>query len=334
MTGLDHGREALIKGYRPITDIAMTDISQIDLNLLKVLILLAEEQNATRVAARTGQAQSTVSADLKKLREVFGDELFVRHARGLKPTARMDTLLPQLKAWLRTLQAIVEPPVFDPKSASRTFVVVAGDYSEWLILPKLCAILAEEAPGIRIAVVHHVMGRAQKMFEAGEIDLSLSVPRLAADTLRSVLVVEDRYCIVARRGHPRLSGPSISLDQFCREFHAVTVRDDNIFEPTTTDRTLAALGRERRKLFITRNYSSALRVVEQTDLIAMGLHGILPHYPELQAFPTPFDINPMRILATWHERSHTDPAHMWLRRRLADVMRTAKTGEAGTHDAP
>lgn len=305
----------------------MIDISQIDINKLRVLLLLAEEQKTTRVAARLGQAQSTVSRDLQQMRDLFGDQLFVRHARGLKPTARMESLLPDLQNLFRTLQAIVEPPVFDPKTANRTFIVVAGDYSEWLILPKLCAVLATEAPGIRIAVLHAVMGRAQKLFEAGEIDLALSVPRLAADWLISSPLIEDTYCVVARRGHPRLAGPEITLDQFCHELHAVTVRDDNILEPTTTDRTLAGLGRKRQALYITRNYSSALRVIEQTDLIGMGLHGILPLHPKLQAFPVPFEIVPMRILATWHERSQADPGHMWLRRRLSEVVRQGKVGE-------
>ncbi len=299
----------------------MIDINQIDINQLRVLLLLAEENNATRVADRLGVSQPTISGDLKKMRALFGDPLFVRHARGLKPTARMESLLPELQNLFRTLQAIVEPPVFDPKMASRTFVVVAGDYSEWLILPKLCAVLAEEAPGIRIAVIHPVMGRAQKLFETGEIDLALSVPRLAAPWLKSSPLVEDTYCVVARRGHPRLSGPTITLDEFCSELHAVTVRDDNILEQTTTDRTLAGLGRKRQGLYITRNYSSALRVIEQTDLIGMGLHGILPLHPKLQAFPIPFDIVPMRILATWHERSQSDLGHMWLRRRLVEVAR-------------
>ncbi len=299
----------------------MIDISQIDLNLLRVLLLLAEELNVTRVAERMGQSQSTISSDLKKLRTLFNDQLFVRQSRGLKPTARLDALVPQLRNLIRSLEAIVEPPVFHPKSASRTFQIVAGDYSELLIMPKLCAVLAAEAPGIRVAVVHHVMGRAQKMFEAGELDLAISVPRLTAPSLQSRLLIEDPYCVVARRGHPRLTGPEISLDQFCQELHAVTVRDDNIFEPTTTDRTLAALGRERRQLFITRNYSSALRVIEQTDLIGMGLGGILPLHPSLQAFPVPFDLKPMRLLTTWHERSQNDPAHIWLRRRLAEVVK-------------
>ncbi len=303
----------------------MIDISQIGINQLQVLLLLAEEQSATRVAARLGQAQSTISGDLRQMRALFGDKLFVRHARGLKPTARMEGLLPELKSLFRTLQAIVEPPVFDPKTANRTFVVVAGDYSEWLILPQLCAALADEAPGIRIAVVHAVMGRAQKLFETAEIDLALSVPRLAAPWLKSTPLVEDTYCVVARRGHPRLTGPAITLDQFCNELHATTVRDDNILEPTTTDRTLAGLGRKRQALYITRNYSSALRVIEQTDLIGMGLHGILPLYPKLQAFPVPFDILPMRILATWHERSQADPGHLWLRRRLGEVVRQGRT---------
>lgn len=299
----------------------MTDIRDVDLNLLKVLNLLAEELSVTRAAARLGQAQGTVSADLKKLREIFDDQLFLRHPRGLKPTPRMEMLTPQLHDLMRALDTIVKPPIFDPKTASRTFQIVAGDYSEWLILPKLCAVLAEEAPGLRIAVVHHIMGRAQKMFEAGELDLALSVPRLTAPWLQSRPLIKDTYCVVARKGHPRLSGPTISLDQFCEELHAVTVRDDNIFEPTTTDRTLAGMGRSRRLLFITRNYSSALRVVEQTDLIAMGLHGILPLYPNLQAFPAPFDIVPMRLLISWHERLQNDPGHIWLRRRLAEVAR-------------
>jgi DNA-binding transcriptional LysR family regulator len=244
--------------------------------------------------------------------------------RLLKPTARLEALLPELLGLLRRLEAVIEPPVFDPKTASRTFQIIAGDYSEWLILPKLCAALAAEAPGIRIAVVHHVMGRAQRMFEADELDLSLSVPRLSAPWLQSRPLIEDRYCIVARKGHPRLKGPTISLEEFCREAHAVTVRDDNIFEPTTTDRMLAEMGLERRQILLTRNYSSALRVIEQTDLIGMGLHGILPLYPNLQAFPAPFQIGPMRLLVTWHERHQNDPAHAWLRRRITEVAKQSK----------
>ncbi len=128
----------------------MPDISEIDLNLLKVLQLLAEERSVTRVAERLGRTQSTVSADLKKLRAQFGDPLFVRHARGLQPTARMESLVPHLKVVMHSVDALVAPPIFDPATAQRTFQIVAGDYSEWLIIPRLCSILAAEAPGIRL----------------------------------------------------------------------------------------------------------------------------------------------------------------------------------------
>ncbi len=298
----------------------MIDIRKVDLNLLKVLSLLAEEQNVSRVAERLGCSQSTISADLKKLRTMLGDPLFIRHQRGLRPTPRLEALAPQLEAWLRGLSAIVEPPVFDPKAANRTFLVIAGDYSEWVILPKLIQVLAQEAPGIRIAIVHAVMGRAEKMFEQGEIDLALSVPRLSAPSLQSRQLVDDRYCVVARRNHPRLKG-NITLDQFCNELHAVTVRDENILERTTTDRTLAELGRERRAAYLTRNFASELRMIGQTDLIGMGLDGLLEHFPGLQSFPVPFAITPYRILATWHERSQSDPGHAWLRQKLAEVVR-------------
>ncbi len=302
----------------------MLDITKIDLNLLKTLILLAEEQSVSRVAKRLGRSQPTVSADLKKLREAIGDPLFVRHTRGLRPTPRVEALIPELKTWLAQLAAMIEPPVFNPRTANRTFLVVAGDYSEWVILPRLAQALATEAPGIRIAVVHAVMGRAEKMFEAGEIDLALSVPRLTANSLQSRQLVEDRYVVVCRREHPRIRN-NVTLDQFCQELHAVTVRDENILERTTTDRTLAALGRERRAAYITRNFASELRVIEQTDLIGMGLERMLEHFPGLISFPVPFAITPYRILATWHERSQADPGHAWLRGRLADVMKPSRS---------
>ncbi len=302
----------------------MTDITKIDFNLLKTLALLVEEQSVSRVAVRMDLKQPTVSASLKKLREIFDDPLFVRHPHGLRPTPRTEALAPELKAWIRGLELIVEPPVFVPASANRTFFVVAGDYSEWIILPKLCATLAREAPGVRIAVVHAVMGRAQKMFEAGEIDLALSVPRLSAPWLKSRRLLDDSYCVVARKGHPRI-GSTLTLDDYCREPHCATVRDDNILERTTTDRILADMGRERHITYYTRNFSAALHMVENTDLIGMGLRRTLPKYPNLKAYPVPFTLPPYTILATWHERAQLDPAHSWLRERLAEAATSAAT---------
>ena len=62
----------------------MDDIRKIDLNLLGVLDALLDERNVTRAAARLGYTQPTVSGMLTRLRDLFGDPLFVRTQRGLR----------------------------------------------------------------------------------------------------------------------------------------------------------------------------------------------------------------------------------------------------------
>ncbi len=62
------------------------DLAQFDLNLLKVFLALIEEGSVTSAGDRLGQAQSTVSHSLARLRESFNDPLFVRSVRGLEPT--------------------------------------------------------------------------------------------------------------------------------------------------------------------------------------------------------------------------------------------------------
>ena len=51
----------------------MIDLRSVDLNLLVSLDALLDERNVTRAAHRLHLSQSSVSAQLSRLREVFGD---------------------------------------------------------------------------------------------------------------------------------------------------------------------------------------------------------------------------------------------------------------------
>jgi DNA-binding transcriptional LysR family regulator len=75
----------------------MPNIKKIDLNLLVVLDALLDEGNVTRAAARLGYTQPTISGMLARLRDLFGDPLFVRAQRGLLPTPRAKALAIPIK---------------------------------------------------------------------------------------------------------------------------------------------------------------------------------------------------------------------------------------------
>jgi DNA-binding transcriptional LysR family regulator len=41
----------------------------------------------------------------------------------------------------------------------------------------------------------------------------------------------------------------------------------------------------------------------------------------LRVLPPPLEVPGFSMAMLWHERSHADPAHAWLRRRIAEVAK-------------
>src|SRR3989344_3385581 len=73
---------------------------------------LHEESSASRAALRLGVTQSAVGAALRRLRELYGDQLFVRTGRGLAPTLKANQLKPVVSDALNKCQqslAIIAP---------------------------------------------------------------------------------------------------------------------------------------------------------------------------------------------------------------------------------
>ncbi|GAM78044.1 lysR-family transcriptional regulator [Vibrio ishigakensis] len=68
-------------------------LDHIDLNLLRLMLILLEDGSVSRAATRLNLSQSAVSKQLTRLREQLGevleDPLFIRTGRGLTPTARL-----------------------------------------------------------------------------------------------------------------------------------------------------------------------------------------------------------------------------------------------------
>jgi len=70
----------------------VADLANLDMNLLKVLNTLIEEQNVTRAGERLGRTQPAISNALNRLRNLLGDDLLVRGPGGLALTPRAEAL--------------------------------------------------------------------------------------------------------------------------------------------------------------------------------------------------------------------------------------------------
>ncbi len=90
--------------------------NDLDFNLFKTLIVLAEKQNLKKTGIALGITESAVSKQLTRLREHLNDDLFVRMSGKLEPTAYTISILPRVRMAVSDLEEAVTPVLFEPST--------------------------------------------------------------------------------------------------------------------------------------------------------------------------------------------------------------------------
>ncbi len=99
----------------------------IDYNLLKTLLVVAEKQNLKRAGITLGLTESAVSKQLTRLREQLKDELFIRVSGKLEPTSYALSIIPKIKIALTDLEEAVAPAHFEPSAYSDPIHIALPD---------------------------------------------------------------------------------------------------------------------------------------------------------------------------------------------------------------
>jgi len=99
----------------------------LDLNLLRVFVVVAEAGGVTAAAARLYLTQPAVSAALKRLRQAVGAPLLARRGRGLVLTPRGQRLLECARPHLPACQAAATRHVTRPDAAQSWTTMVRRD---------------------------------------------------------------------------------------------------------------------------------------------------------------------------------------------------------------
>ena len=116
--------------------ISTMNYREIDLNLLMILDAMYDAGSTTLVAERLKVSQPTVSFSLGKLRDVFGDELFVRHGASMQPTPLAQSIREPVRRVIETVRFdILRERAFDPASAERTLRAPPPTSANWCSCP-------------------------------------------------------------------------------------------------------------------------------------------------------------------------------------------------------
>ncbi|SFM97731.1 DNA-binding transcriptional regulator, LysR family [Izhakiella capsodis] len=293
------------------------DIRTLDLNLLKALDALLDEGSVTRAAKRLSLTQPAVSGMLFRLRDYFEDPLFIRTNHGMVPTKRANELSTPIKQILTDIAILLKPRIFDPMTVEMTYTIVATDYALKAIVVPMMAELKLRAPYIKIAVRPVESERVYQQLSRGEVDLALLTPQTTPEELHGKALYEEDYICVARHHHPLSMVSEMTLEQFCKQEHILVSSEGNF--TGVTDEALAKLSLTRRVGMSVNSFQVIPDILRVTDMIAVVPHRMVLTNNDLIILSLPLEVPGFTKSMAWHDRTHRDPSHQWIRALCAEV---------------
>ncbi len=142
------------------------------LGQLHLLVQIYKTGSLSDAAGTLGMNLSMASRQLKKLQEELDDPLFIRTWRGMVPTERARTIMPNILTVIEELERLEKKIVFEPSKLASTITISAADNAIVTILLPVMKRLMKEAPAVRFRLLP--LGPNQfEQLAAGECDLLL-----------------------------------------------------------------------------------------------------------------------------------------------------------------
>jgi len=306
-----------------MSDMNEIKLRRLNLTLLLVFVNLMRDRKAVTVAERMGLTQSSISHALNRLRDTFGDPLFLRKPHRLEPTAYAIALEPKVRRAIELLDdALGDPAGFVPSQATGTIRMAGYDSELSVLAPALIKVMETEAPGLQLSARATGRGAALQELEQGDIDLAVGFFWDLPAGYVATTLYEENYAVVARRGHALMDQP-LTAARFAACRHIIVSPSGDL--SGIVDQSLEALGLARRVVCAVPLFFPALVTVAESDLVATLPKRLAIRMAArfgLETRDPPFDIRPFPVSAVRHRRNEKSGLHDWVTAKLEQLSRT------------
>jgi LysR family transcriptional activator of mexEF-oprN operon len=289
----------------------------LDLNLLRVFVVVAEHRSVTQAAARLYLTQPAVSAALRRLTTAVGAPLFVRQGRGLALTARGDQLLARSQVHLAALvDAALAPPAFDPRTSERTLRLGLSDAAEVWLLPELLRVLGRSAPRMQVISIPVNFRTVGDALTTQRLDAAVTVADELSPAIRREPLYRSHFVCLFDPRHARVRRLT-EADYFAHEHVIVSYNGDlrGIVEDT-----LRKPRQIRCSVSTFANLGALLdgsaRLATVPDLVAHYLQRVRPH---LRIRPLPFELPGAANELVWPNTVDDDEPCRFARDRIREI---------------
>ena len=294
----------------------------LDLNLLRVFVVVADTGSVTKAAARLYLTQPAVSAALRRLTSSVGAPLFVKHGRGLVLSSQGERLLVAARPHLQALvDATLATPPFDPASSDRILRIGLSDAAQMWLLPALLRVLAASAPKMRIIVVPIQFRTVEDALVSRRVDVAITVADPLPPSIMRAPLFQGGFVLLYDPRHAKGIGAKITeRDYFARDHVIVSYNADlrGLIEDV--------MRKQRRVRCSLDSFAHIGDVVDGSALLATVPTSIAAHVratrPYLKTAKLPFEMTGgPHIELLWPSATHDDPACRFARDQITAIAK-------------
>lgn len=284
-------------------------VDKIDLKHMRVFLQLVRAGNVSKVAEETGVSQQAISGYLKRLRDAFPHELFLRQSTGLKPTDFAIGLATKFERILLDVEGLFDDNSFDAATSTATFRLIANEYAQLCIIPKLANLIAREAPGVKLHVTDFDMRTHEATLGAGDADILIGFADFVSAGVVKAGLKKERYSWVVGADSAIPSGIK-SVADLQRYSHvdfasgAAHLVDNikNFLQDHAVSRDVVA---------ILPCYTSLASFLELNDVVAC-VPSALARSSQIKTLTLSSEMETFDVVVGWHRRSSGSSARKWL----------------------
>lgn len=238
------------------------NISNMDLNLLKVFEAIFDEQSASRAAIRLRLTQSAVSAALRRLREIYQDPLFVRTGRGLQPTPRAYELKPFISDALNQCRQSLSLNL-NPSTTTRTITVGMSDDFEIAMASTLIEQAKIYAPNMRFVFKQTHSHIVSDMLMQYELDVAVTAGGFSYQSIRKEKIGVGTYACLVHKD--TFTENTITLDEYVTKPHLLISHGGYV---GVVDEILSDMNMSRTVAVSTTHFAAIPWLMQSPQLIA------------------------------------------------------------------
>jgi DNA-binding transcriptional LysR family regulator len=321
--------------------------NKLDLNLLRVFDAVMEERSVLRAGQRICLSQSAVSHALARLRQMLGDELFIRTTTGMQPTTRAITMAPLIREAWKSLEEAIGPTKFEPANSSRRFTIAVSDFVTTVMVPNLLDLLRREAPLVDLVIRPDSRIDLTDQIDLGQIDGAIGTFSDPPVRFRSSSLFAYDDVLIASSSRElgklsleALSGLSIAVVSLHGEDEGIVegfvserglARRSEMYDRTALEQAFSGLNCGPRIAVSLPHFLALPALLEDTDLTAIvprPLARSLARTHGLTTYELPYKTNVVDVSVLWHERTTRDAPQEWLRDVLSRATESLRNRSA------